>query len=67
MDGFDTGREVTMKYISLVAAIFFIVSLGGCTLISSAPRHTTDEVTAIAKTFSPTCMKTIPPDPNACG
>jgi hypothetical protein len=52
-----------MKYISLLVAMFLLVSFGGCTLINSAPRHTADEVAAIAKTFSPTCQKLIPTPP----
>jgi hypothetical protein len=58
-------REVIMKYISLLAAIFLLVSFGGCTLINSAPRHSADEVAAIAKIFSPTCQKLIPTAPGA--
>jgi hypothetical protein len=49
-----------MKYISLLAAVFIFLSFGGCTLINSAPRHTADEVAAIAKSFSPTCHKLLP-------
>jgi len=49
-----------MKYISLLAAIFLLVSFGGCTLINSAPRHTADEVAAIARSFSPICQKLLP-------
>jgi hypothetical protein len=56
-----------MKYIGLLVAIFLLASFGGCTFISSAPRHSAEEVTAIAKSFSPKCQKVIPPDPNACG
>ena len=52
-----------MKYISLLAAILFFLSFGGCTLINSAPRHTADEVAAIAKSFSPTCQKLLPAPP----
>ena len=52
-----------MKYIYLLAIIAILLSSGGCALISSAPRHTTDEVAAIAKNFSPTCQKLIPEPP----
>jgi hypothetical protein len=58
---------IRMKYISLLVAIFLLASFGGCTFISSAPRHSADEVAAIAKSFSPKCQKLIPPDPNDCG
>jgi hypothetical protein len=54
-----------MKYISLLVAVFLLVSFGGCALINSAPRHTADEVAAIAKSFSPTCQKLLPP--TSCG
>jgi len=57
------SREVMMKYICLLAAIFIFLSFGGCTLINSAPRHTADEVADIARTFSPTCQKLIPEPP----
>jgi len=66
-DSLKPGREVMMKYISLLVAILLLVSFGGCTLINSAPRHTADEVASIAKSFSPACQKLLPADPNACG
>jgi hypothetical protein len=56
-----------MKYISLLVAVFLLVSFGGCTFISSNPHHTESEVAAIANSFSPLCKKLIPPDPAACG
>jgi hypothetical protein len=52
-----------MKYVGLLIAVFLLVFFGGCTFISSAPHHSADEVAAIAKSFSPTCQKLIPPDP----
>jgi hypothetical protein len=66
-DNLKPSREVIMKYISLLVAILLLVSFGGCTLINSAPRHTADEVAAIAKSFSFNCQKLMPQDPNACG
>jgi len=56
-----------MKYIVLLAVALLIITLGGCALTSSAPRHSADEVTSIAKSLSPTCQKLIPPDPANCG
>jgi hypothetical protein len=56
-----------MKYISSLVAIFLLASFGGCTFISSAPHHSADDVAAVAKSFSPTCQKLLPPNPAACG
>jgi hypothetical protein len=53
-----------MKYISLLIAIVMLLSFGGCTLLSSAPRHSAEEVAALAQSFNPTCRKLIPADPN---
>jgi len=50
-----------MKYLSLVIAAILLVAFGGCTLISSAPRHSTDEIATIAKNFSPICRKALQP------
>jgi hypothetical protein len=50
-----------MKYISLLATIFIFLAFGGCTLVNSAPRHSADEIAAIAESFSPTCQKLLPP------
>ena len=53
-----------MKYVSLMVAIVMLLSFGGCTLLSSAPRHSAEQVNAIAQNFDPTCRKLIPADPN---
>ena len=53
-----------MKYISLLVAIVMLLSFGGCTLLSSAPHHSAEEVAAIAQSFNPTCHVLIPEDPN---
>jgi hypothetical protein len=52
-----------MKYISLLVAVFLLVSFGGCTLVNSAPRHTAEEVASIGKSFSPMCQRLIPEEP----
>ncbi len=52
-----------MKYVALLIAALLIVSFTGCTLVSSAPRHSANEVAAIAKSFSPKCQKEIPAPP----
>ncbi len=58
-----------MKYVVLFSVVMLLlVSFGGCALISSAPRHSVDEVASIAKSLSPACQKLLPPDPGAeCG
>jgi len=45
-----------MKYFSLLVAVFLLLSFAGCALANNAPRHTADEVTTIAKSFSAVCM-----------
>lgn len=50
-----------MKYVSLLIAVLLLVSFGGCTFVSSVPRHSADEVTTIAKSFSPKCQQLLPP------
>ncbi|MBN2462896.1 MAG: hypothetical protein JXB43_04775 [Dehalococcoidia bacterium] len=40
-----------MKSISLLAVAAILLSLGGCATINNAPRHTTDEVITIARSF----------------
>jgi hypothetical protein len=52
-----------MKYIYLLAIIAILLSSGGCTLINDTPRHTADEVTTIARSFSPQCLKLLPAEP----
>jgi hypothetical protein len=44
-----------MKYVCLLAVISILPLFGACALINDAPRHTADEVTTIAKSFSPDC------------
>jgi hypothetical protein len=57
-----------MKYVILVVVMILLGSFGACTLTSGAPRHSADEVAAIAESLSPTCQKLLPPDPAAdCG
>jgi hypothetical protein len=46
-----------MKYLYLLATIAILLSSGGCALINDTPRHTADEVTTIAQSFSPQCQK----------
>lgn len=50
-----------MKCMGLLCVMALLVSFGGCTFISSAPRHSADEVASIAKSFSPTCQKVVAP------
>jgi len=50
-----------MKFMGLLVVMALLVSFGGCTVISSAPRHSADEVASIAKSFSPTCQKVVAP------
>ena len=50
-----------MKFMGLLVVMALLVSFGGCTVISSAPRHSADEVAAIAKSFSPLCRKIVVP------
>jgi hypothetical protein len=45
-----------MKYVSLLLAVFLLLSFTGCALANNAPRHTADEVTAIAKGFNSQCL-----------
>jgi hypothetical protein len=44
-----------MKYVSLLVAVFLLLLFGGCALANDMPRHTADEVTMIAKSFSSLC------------
>jgi hypothetical protein len=50
-----------MKYIGLLIAVFILMTIGGCTSANSSPRHSADEVAAIAKSLSPLCLKLLPP------
>ena len=49
-----------MKYVSLLVAVFLLLSFGGCALANDTPRHTSDEVITIAKGFSSQCQKLLP-------
>jgi hypothetical protein len=53
-----------MKYVSLLAAVFLLLSFAGCALTNNAPRHTADEVTAVAKGFSSQCQRLLPDQPS---
>jgi hypothetical protein len=50
-----------MKYISLLIAVLVLMTIGGCTSTNSTPRHSADEVAAIAESLSPLCLKLLPP------
>jgi hypothetical protein len=45
-----------MRYVSLLAAVFILVSFAGCALANDTPRHTADEVIMVAKGFSSLCL-----------
>jgi hypothetical protein len=64
MGSFKTSLEIKMKYISLLVAIFILLSFGGCTLVNDTPSHTADEVITIAKSFSPQCRLQLPAEPS---
>jgi hypothetical protein len=53
-----------MKYVSLLVAIFLLLSFGACAPTNDIPRHTADEVTTIAKDFSSQCQKLLPAEPS---
>jgi hypothetical protein len=53
-----------MKYVSLLVAIFLLLSFGGCAVTNGTPRHTADEVITIAKSFSSQCQKLLPAQPS---
>jgi hypothetical protein len=50
-----------MKYIGLIIAAFILIVFGGCAATNSTPRHSAEEVTAVAKSLSPLCLKELPP------
>ncbi len=54
-----------MKYVCLLAVISILPLFGACTLISDAPRHTAEEVTTIAKSFTPDCRVQLPTQPSS--
>jgi hypothetical protein len=54
-----------MKYVSLLVAVFLLLSFGGCALANDTPRHTADEVTTIVKSFSSMCRVQVAS--KACG
>ena len=57
-----------MKYIGLLIAVFILMTVGGCTPTNSTPRHSADEVAAIAESLSPLCLKLLPPpETHGCG
>ena len=49
-----------MKYIGLLIAVFILMTIGGCTSANSTPRHSADEVAAVAESLSPLCLKLLP-------
>ena len=54
-----------MKYVCLLAVISILPLLGACALINDAPRHTADELTTIAKSFTPDCRVQLPAQPSS--
>jgi hypothetical protein len=53
-----------MKYMCLLAVISILPLFGACALTNDVPRHTADEVTTIAKSFSPDCRVLLPAQPS---
>jgi hypothetical protein len=49
-----------MKYVSLLVAIFLLLSFGACARMNNSPCHTADEVIIIAKSFNSQCQKLLP-------
>jgi hypothetical protein len=62
----EANKEMIMKYICQLAIVVLLLSCGGCALINDTPRHTVDEVTTIAKSFSPQCQVEVAPE-KPCG
>ena len=48
--------KATMKYVYKLAIVAILLLSLGCVQMNNAPRHTTDEVIMIAKSFSAQCQ-----------
>jgi hypothetical protein len=54
-----------MRYVYLLIIVALLLAFAGCTLTKDVPRHSADEVTTIAESFTPECRVMV--SPTGCG